>query len=95
MSGYQFILTGAPVICKSKHQIIVAKYYFEAEYVAAFSDAQEDLWLGRLRSDISMTSAPETVAIFLYNRGEIATAQREAIIQLKLRSMLNSTPFET
>ena len=54
ITGYVFILSGAPVSWKSTLQSIVALSTIEAEYLALIEAIKEAIWLGRLLDELGV-----------------------------------------
>jgi hypothetical protein len=54
ITGYVFVLAGAPISWQSRQQVSVALSSMEAEYMAACAAAQEALWLRMLLLDLGV-----------------------------------------
>ena len=54
ITGYVFLLAGAPISWQSRQQVSVALSSMEAEYMAACAAAQEALWLRMLLADLGV-----------------------------------------
>jgi hypothetical protein len=73
VSGYVFLLAGAPISWKSKSQSSVALSSCEAEYMAASSAAQEAIHLRRLLASVGQTIKGASI-LLEDNQGCIALA---------------------
>jgi len=72
ISGYIFLLAGAPISRQAKKQTMVAQSTVEAEYAAMAHAAKELIWLQHLR-DLGMSKyVPRT--LFCDNQGAISLA---------------------
>ena len=54
ITGYVFVLAGAPISWQSRQQVSVALSSMEAKYMAACAAAQEALWLRMLLADLGV-----------------------------------------
>ena len=54
ITGYVFVLAGAPISWQSRQQVSVALSSMEAEHMAACAAAQEALWLRMLLADLGV-----------------------------------------
>ena len=71
ISGYIFLLAGAPISWQAKKQTTVAQSTVEAEYAAMALAAKEMIWLQHLLRDLGMPKyAPKT--LFCDNQGAIS-----------------------
>ena len=61
MSGYIFLLSGAPISWRSKKQATVALSTAEAEYVALAAAAQEAVWLRNVMKGLSEKMPPTVI----------------------------------
>jgi Reverse transcriptase (RNA-dependent DNA polymerase) len=74
ISGYIFILAGAPISWQAKKQSTIALSTAEAEYAALTHAAKEVIWLQNLLKDFGMTKyAPRIINVD--NQGTIALAE--------------------
>jgi len=74
ISGYVFLLGGAPISWQAKKQTTVAQSTVESEYAAIALAAKEMIWLQHLLGDLGMPKyAPRT--LFCDNQGAISLAK--------------------
>ena len=74
ISGYIFLLAGAPISWQAKKQTTVAQSTVEAEYAAMAHAAKELIWLQHLLRELGMSKyAPRT--LFCDNQGAISLAK--------------------
>jgi len=74
ISGYIFLLAGAPISWQAKKQTTVAQSTVEAEYAAMAHAAKEMIWLQHLLRDLGMSKyAPRT--LFCDNQRAISLAK--------------------
>ena len=74
VSGYMFMLCGAPISWMSKKQTSVALSTAEAEYIALSTATQEAVWLRQLTSELRFEQTKPTV-IYEDNQSAISLAQ--------------------
>ena len=75
-TGYVFVLGGAAISWKSRHQATVARSSTEAEYMAVTEAASEAIWLCRLYAELVSNSGPQQIPqqINVDNSGSISLA---------------------
>ena len=63
ITGYLFMLAGAPISWQSRQQVSVALSTMESEYMAACAAAQEAIWLRSLLSDLELLDKDQPMII--------------------------------
>jgi hypothetical protein len=74
ISGYLFLLAGAPISWQAKKQTTVAHSTVESEYAAMAHAAKEMIWLQYLLKDLGMSKYAPTI-LFGDNQGAISLAK--------------------
>nr|GEU54830.1 zinc finger, CCHC-type [Tanacetum cinerariifolium] len=79
-SGYVFVLNGGAVDWKSAKQSIFATSSVEAEYIAAFDDSKEAVWVRKFISGLGVVpTIEEPIIMYCDNTGAIAIANESGI----------------
>ena len=73
-TGYVALLTGIAISWVSKHQISVAQFSCEAEYIATLEAVKEAVWIGPFLEEFHQTRI-YPIPLYCDNKGAIALAK--------------------
>nr|GFA18350.1 putative retrotransposon protein [Tanacetum cinerariifolium] len=79
-TGYVFILNGGAVVWKSFKQSTIAQHAIEAEYIAAFEDVKEAVWIRKFIDELGVVLSNDyPIKMNCYNSAAIIMAKEPGI----------------